>query len=183
MLLCVAVIEVANAADVSGPRIDLLVYTLSVWLIIYTIGLSIEATTWYMTVGRYSGPYFRLGIRHTPAPHPRGKGGELGVFAILVSFAVLALAVLVSTVQMRSQGFENLPAGRGPSDEFSRFVESVYYVLSNLTTVGDEKIAPLQTLSRFAVGLVFTSGLVLVTFSLSLLFAAILQSDRARNRV
>ena len=77
----------------------------------------------------------------------------------------------------------SLPTGREPVNEFGRFIESVYYVLANLTTVGDDKISPMQTLSRLTVGLVFASGLFLVTFSLSLLFASIIQSARYPGRV
>ena len=98
MLLCVILVALANATDVSGPRINVLVCALTIWLVLYNIGLAIEATTWYMTVRRYAGPYFLLGIGQKPTPRPRSSGRELIVFVALVSFAVLNLAVLVSTV-------------------------------------------------------------------------------------
>lgn len=181
MIFCAGLIELANAANIRGSREDQAVLVLSIWLILYAVGLVIEAIVWYSSIKRYAGPYFFLNSKKRSQVSSSDKGREISVFVVLTSLIVLSLSIAVSTVQLRYGGFGHLPDKSGFLDEIRRFVQSTYFVLANMSTVGDDNMVPTRTISRLVVGLIFASTLFLVTFVFSL-FSSIVQPDQDTKR-
>jgi hypothetical protein len=181
---CVLFIIVTNITLPQGaPALGVLIVIVATWLVLYTIGLAVEAIAWYMAVGSYAGPFFLLGsTRRMVRNMERAKARELWVFFALAFFALANLSLLVSTVQLRYGGFGGLSAEAGVAGEFERLVDSTYFVLSNLITIGSSEIVPVSSLARFAVGLVHVSTLFLVTFTLTLLLASIGQPEGGHGR-
>jgi hypothetical protein len=83
----------------------------------------------------------------------------------------VSLATGIANVQKNFGGYSDLPEGGGWITHLKRLVESTYYVLANMTTVGDSAIAPESTLARAQVGLLMIMVILFAGFILAALAA------------
>jgi hypothetical protein len=146
---------------------------ISFWLVIYSLGLLAESIMWYALAKDYALVWGSIKFS-APAlgPNRRGKifGDVMGLFALLV-FAIVSLATGIANVQKNFGGYSNLPEGSGWMTHLKRLIESAYYVLANMTTVGDSAIAPASTLARAQVGLLMIMVILFAGFILAALAA------------
>jgi hypothetical protein len=146
---------------------------ISFWLVIYSLSLLAESIMWYALAKDYALVWGSIKFS-TPVlgPNRRGKifGDVLGLLALLV-FAIVSLATGIANVQKNFGGYSDLPEGSGWITHLKRLIDSTYYVLANMTTVGDPAIAPESTLARAQVGLLMIMVILFAGFILAALAA------------
>ena len=148
---------IACSAESMTPATKALANILSAWLVIYSLGLLAEGIMWYLIAKDYARVWgsikFRISVLHLD---DRGKVfADVTGLATLLVFSVLSIATAIAcTASIYSAAYSGLSPGSGAWHQAGRVVEATYYVLANMTTVGDNSISPANTLARAQVGLV-----------------------------
>lgn len=174
MGLCGLLVEVINAS-VPDHRYHLgfAVSIVALGMVVYNIFLIVESVVWYVMVRSYARAYFFIGSLPTRPGTGTSSTQELLVPTTLLFFAVMNSTIAVSTVQLWYGGFGDLPSSTGVLSEMKRLVQSLYFVMSDMTTIGDQNISPVNTWPRITTMLTSTSQLLLVTVSVALLLSSI----------
>jgi hypothetical protein len=174
MALCGAVVEATNAV-VPDHRYHLgfAVSIVALGMVVYNIFLIVESVVWYVVVRSYARAYFFIGSLPTRPDGGASSTQELLVPTTLLFFAVANSAIAVSTVQLWYGGFGGLPSSTGVLSEIKRLVQSLYFVMSDMTTIGDQNISPVDTWPRITTMLTSTSQLLLITVSVALLMSSV----------
>ncbi|MEG3632457.1 hypothetical protein [Micromonospora palythoicola] len=157
----------------AGIAVSILASALTLWVVMYSMGLLAEAVAWYLVVGRYARSYFTAGVTGR-RPEDGTVLDELIVFITLAVFMVLSLAVSISTLQLRFGGFTGMSRDHGFLAELRRLADSVYYVVANVTTVGDSSVELSAASAKIGATTVLVAGLMLLTFTLALFSSVIL---------
>ncbi|MFG3640785.1 hypothetical protein ACGF3C_11040 [Micromonospora sp. NPDC047762] len=166
------------ALNALAPKVtvfaSVVVSALTLWVVAYNMGLLAEAVAWYLAVGRYARSYFTAGITGR-RPEDGSVLDELIVFVTLAVFMVLSLAVSVSTLQLRFGGFKGMSRDHGFVAELRRLADSTYYVVANVTTLGDSSVQLSSAPAKIGATTVLVAGLLLLTFTLALFSSVILE--------
>ncbi|MFG3589433.1 ion channel [Streptomyces sp. NPDC047990] len=180
MLLVGITVEGVNTFGFDGsPRIAYLVVIMALWSVLYNIMLVVEALAWFVMVRSYAFAYFMLGSIKSDGGWRESSVSELLVLGTLLAFSIFNLTVAVSSIKLWMGGFKSISRGSGFSGEVRRFVQSLYYVLANMTTVGDGDISPTTSMARFSIMLGYASQLLIITFSVALLLSAVSRDEPA----
>lgn len=180
MLLGGTLLECINAFMFDhSSQLGYWVCAVALWMVLYNIMLVVEALAWFVMVRSYAFAYFMLGSLKTRDGWRESSVSELFVLGTLLCFSVFNLTVAVSSIQLWKGGFDSIPKGHGFAAEVSRFIQSLYYVLANMTTVGDGSINPTSLLARLSVMLGYGSQLLIITFSVALLISAVSRDEPA----
>lgn len=166
----IAAICLSFARDVSMTA-SVVAVCIAAWVCLYSLMLLSEAIVWYVIAKDYTRVWgdvkFALTVR---GPEARTLGDFKALGAVTLT-AALACSILVSVVSQAFGGYSHLPRSEASTLGIPTLVSSLYYVLSNLTTVGDSGIGPTTSLARLSSGLVQVAVLLTAGFIISTLSA------------
>ncbi|WP_435210073.1 hypothetical protein [Micromonospora sp. bgisy143] len=171
---CASTIALNAAAPEEGAAASGIASGFTLWIVLYNMGLLAEAVAWYLAVGRYARSYFTAGVTGR-RPEDGSALDELIVFVSLAVFMVLSLAISVSTLQLRFGGFQGMSKDHGIVAEMRRLADSLYYVVANVTTLGDSSIELTTASAKIGATTVLVAGLLLLTFTLALFSSVVLE--------
>lgn len=163
----IALVMVSIPERSSSKLLGWLSAELSLCIAIYSLGLVLEAILWYLMVKDYALVWGSIKF-------PRTSGGlsdrtrafeDVVTLGGLMVVAVASMTVgIASTQRYFPRAFENLDVGTGGLSQLAVLVDSLYYVLANLTTIGDSSISPLSSLARAQASLVMIMVIVFGAF-------------------
>jgi hypothetical protein len=135
---------------------------LATWLSLYALALILEAIIWYFIAQDYGLVWGDIKFATSAtSTGTRALGDVKGLLAVVVT-AIASCSVLVFVCAEVSDGY----TGIQPSDDWSfslaSAVSSVYFVLSNTTTVGDDSIIPAGTAGRASAAIMHLTILLIL---------------------
>jgi hypothetical protein len=140
--------------------------TLSGWACLYALGLIVEAITWYVIAQDYTRVWGSVKFAHRGTSEEHRIFGDVRGLVSVTLTAVGCTSILVATAAGWSHGFHGISEpehGLGLASLTSGF----YYVVCNLTTVGDPTIWPRSALTRAVGAIIQVQTLLTAGFVLS----------------
>lgn len=178
--LAIAISLTHNLSAVAAP----VAVVIALWLCLYALMLIVEAIVWYVIAKDYTRVWGDIKFASNASDMARKTLGDFKALGAVTLTAVLAFAVLISVVvEVESQsGFVGLRPMGVWSVCIPPVVSALYYVLVTMTTVGDNRIAPLSTLARGASALLQVMVLLTVGFVLSAIAARVQDRTNRSSR-
>ena len=149
------------------------------WLIVYSLCLVAEGIMWYAIAHDYA---LVWGSIKFAALHLEERGrafaDAVGLIALLI-FSILGISTAIaSTAGHYPQQYTAFSQEHGLLGQLSRQIDATYYVLANMTTVGDSAIAPVESLARSQVALLMIMVILFAGFVISAVSTRISADNR-----
>lgn len=161
---------------------------LSLVLVTYALGLLLEGVFWYVLAHNYTAVWGQIkSSKSMESLVGRGQAlnDAIALGALTVAGA-FSLCVAISSTQQHFGGFGDLPRDEGVVQEVFRLSDAAYYVLANLTTIGDSSLAPTTQLARLVSTFMMLCVLLVISLLISVVTSRLAAGDeplRVRHRL
>lgn len=158
----------ASGAIATPPEyVTIVAISLATWLSLYALALIVEAIIWYVIARDYGLVWGDIKFAtSSPSPATRALADIKGLLAVNVT-AIAATSVLVLATAELEDGYDGISASNGWSFTVDSVVSSVYFVLANSTTVGDDSISPVGTAGRASAAITHLTVLLIISVVLT----------------
>ncbi|MCZ2815960.1 glycosyltransferase [Modestobacter sp. VKM Ac-2984] len=176
---CAVVILAGQLFGLDEYPLKLLAAGVGFWMVLYSIGLLLEAIMWSLMAENYSVAWGLLKVRGPASTARRSRAvNDIYLLGSVVVLAVLSLSVAIAGTEKNFpgfKGFSTLPSHDPWTETLARLSTAMYYVMVNIATVGDEDVVPTEPAARSL------GALTMVTVVLVLAFVVSAIASRFRN--